>query len=203
MLSGLPLVSIDTREHLPRWNGADPLRLDGDELVPWLEQQGSVWVPRQRSEADFAVAIYECRAHPRRRVRHSKRRRGPARSTSAVEGAPAGTAGSCGFGDFDRDGDTDYARLAGRFAGAFELDRESERWRSYRTFSSFPHVEAFWNRAQWVDLDGDGRPDLVVSKDDCGPALFARRQGHPKHVCERRAQLYQSDLKFSGALFTL
>jgi len=40
-LSGLPTIGIDTREHVPRWDGSDRYQLSGDELVPWLEFDGA------------------------------------------------------------------------------------------------------------------------------------------------------------------
>lgn len=79
---------------------------------------------------------------------------------------PAARATSFAFGDHDRDGDTDYAQLAGRLAGFFEFDRGEGRWQSFRPFSSLPHVEALGGRAQWVDLNGDGRVDIIVAAAD-------------------------------------
>jgi RHS repeat-associated protein len=83
---------------------------------------------------------------------------------SMVLERPATRPGAFGFGDVDRDGDPDLSQLSGRLAGLYELDREADEWRSFRPFSAFPHVEALGGRAQWVDLNGDGRPDVVVSK---------------------------------------
>ena len=79
---------------------------------------------------------------------------------------PATRPGAFTFGDVDRDGDTDLSQLAGRLAGLYELDREDEVWRSFRPFAAFPHVEALGARAQWVDLNRDGRADILVAKED-------------------------------------
>ncbi|MGN6109657.1 MAG: SpvB/TcaC N-terminal domain-containing protein, partial [Kofleriaceae bacterium] len=79
---------------------------------------------------------------------------------------PAVRRGAAGLGDHDRDGDTDLAQLTGRFAGAFELDREAGVWQEFRPLSTVPHVEALGGRAQWADLNGDGRADLVIAQAD-------------------------------------
>ncbi|MGH7730641.1 MAG: SpvB/TcaC N-terminal domain-containing protein, partial [Candidatus Eiseniibacteriota bacterium] len=79
---------------------------------------------------------------------------------------PATRAGTFAFGDLDRDGDTDLSRLAGRMAGSFEHDRETARWRPFRPIPALPHVEGLNGRAEWLDLNGDGRPEIVVAKDD-------------------------------------
>jgi RHS repeat-associated protein len=79
---------------------------------------------------------------------------------------PATRPGAYTYGDHDRDGDTDLSQMAGRLAGFFELDRQQGRWQGFRPFATLPHVEALGGRAQWVDLNGDGRPDVVVAKAD-------------------------------------
>ncbi len=70
------------------------------------------------------------------------------------------------LGDLDRDGDTELSQLAGRLAGLYALDREEETWSGFRPFQAFPHVEAMGLHAQWVDLNGDGRADIVVQRTD-------------------------------------
>src|SRR5262245_538290 len=35
-LGGLTPIGINTRRHVPRWDGSDGYQLGGDELVPWL-----------------------------------------------------------------------------------------------------------------------------------------------------------------------
>ena len=70
------------------------------------------------------------------------------------------------LGDLDRDGDPELAIVVGRQAGAFELDREDARWSGFRPFAALPHVEAAVGRTFWVDLNGDGRADVVVAHGD-------------------------------------
>lgn len=85
---------------------------------------------------------------------------------TCVAERPVGMAGSHALGDLDADGDTDLSNAAGRMAGRFAFEREDARWSEFRAFSAFPHVEALGGRAQWVDLNGDGRPDVVIARDD-------------------------------------
>lgn len=79
---------------------------------------------------------------------------------------PAIRPGTFVFGDPDRDGDTDFSQMVGRLAGTFELEREDGRWQGFQPFSLLPHVEALGGRVQWVDLNGDGRLDVLVSAGD-------------------------------------
>ena len=60
-LIGPPAISIDTRLHVPRWDGSDGYQLDGDELVPWLEQIAGVWTPRGFVDGEWSVAFLRSR----------------------------------------------------------------------------------------------------------------------------------------------
>ena len=69
------------------------------------------------------------------------------------------------FSDFDRDGNPNLVLLDGRNSGFYEYDRDGRQWLSFVPFASAPR----WGgegRREWVDLDGDGRPDLVVTHPD-------------------------------------
>jgi RHS repeat-associated protein len=83
----------------------------------------------------------------------------------AVMERPAVRAGTYALGDVDGDGHADASLFSSRLAGLFEQDGASRRW-THRAFTTFPHLEAMTGRAQWVDLDGDGLPELVMAYAD-------------------------------------
>lgn len=70
------------------------------------------------------------------------------------------------LGDHNGDGDVEAAAMSGRLAGSFRLDRDTGTWRPWRPLAEIPHVEAWGPHAQWLDLNGDGLPDLLVSGRD-------------------------------------
>lgn len=79
---------------------------------------------------------------------------------------PAYRLGQVALSDFDDDGDTKLAIFHGRQGGFYEFDRDAGAWHTFRPFESLPHLEAAGGRAQWLDLDGDGRVDLMFSDPD-------------------------------------
>ena len=76
---------------------------------------------------------------------------------------PAYALGQVSLVDFDADGDPNLAVLHGREAGYYRYDRASESWQGFRPLPSLPHLEAARQRAQWLDVDGDGRAELIVA----------------------------------------
>jgi RHS repeat-associated protein len=79
---------------------------------------------------------------------------------------PAYALGRVSIQDFDGDGNPDLAVVSGRSAGYYEFDPSTERWRGFRPFLSIPHLEAANAHAQWLDLNGDGRADLLLASPD-------------------------------------
>ncbi len=96
-------------------------------------------------------------------------------SQIALPQRPAIRPGTFSYGDHNRDGNTDLTQMAGRLAGFFELDRHESQWQSFRPFPTLPHVEALGARVQWVDLNGDGLPDVITSTGD-GLVWFPSKQ---------------------------
>jgi RHS repeat-associated protein len=84
----------------------------------------------------------------------------------AVAARPSTRPGERLVGDFDLDGNTDAAALQGREAGFFAFDRDRERWEGFRALAAIPHHEAAGAHVQMLDLDGDGRAELVISHQD-------------------------------------
>jgi Salmonella virulence plasmid 65kDa B protein/Insecticide toxin TcdB middle/C-terminal region/Insecticide toxin TcdB middle/N-terminal region len=85
---------------------------------------------------------------------------------TVVAETPAVAANAFVCSDLDANGNTEFAQLGGRNAGLYELHRETKTWSSFRSFPAFPHVEALSADTRWVDLNGDRRPDVVLTKND-------------------------------------
>jgi RHS repeat-associated protein len=75
---------------------------------------------------------------------------------------PAYSIGEVALVDFDADGNPNLAVLHGRSGGYYAYDRDASLWQGFRPFQTLPHLEAAGSRAQWLDLSGDGRADLIV-----------------------------------------
>ena len=70
--------------------------------------------------------------------------------------------------DLEADGHRQLVSLDGGMKGFFEAARDGE-WEPYRVFEQLPNID--WNDpdVRLIDLDGDGRPDLLLTGND----LFA------------------------------
>lgn len=76
---------------------------------------------------------------------------------------PAYRLGQYAFSDFDSDGNVNLVVLHGRQGGFYEFNRDRHSWDSFRPFPTLPHLEAAGTKAQWLDLTGDGRADLILA----------------------------------------
>ncbi len=76
----------------------------------------------------------------------------------------AGLGQSFALMDLDADGGKQLVSYDTLPQGYFELDNAGE-WESWRTFQGLPLVDFKDAHTRMIDLDGDGRPDLMISED--------------------------------------
>lgn len=67
------------------------------------------------------------------------------------------------FVDLSGDGQLDVAALGGPLRGYYE--RTDDGWRSFKAFAHVPQVDWKAPNTFWIDLDGDGHADLLITED--------------------------------------
>jgi hypothetical protein len=87
-------------------------------------------------------------------------------SQQKVAEKPSQRVGSYTLSDFDRDGNLNLAVLEGTQAGYCEYDRDRGEWSGFRPFSSAPHMDSRGAYTQFMDINGDGLPDILILKQD-------------------------------------
>lgn len=75
---------------------------------------------------------------------------------------PSSLPGPYALGDFDSNGNLNYFSMQGQTAGFYEYDRDLEKWSGFTAFKNIPQV----SNAQFLDVNSDGLPDLVLEKED-------------------------------------
>lgn len=73
--------------------------------------------------------------------------------------------GQAQFMDLAGDGQPDLVVLDGPMAGLFEHDGE-EGWQPFRPFTSHLHRDLRDGNLKFIDLDGDGHADVLITEDD-------------------------------------
>jgi RHS repeat-associated protein len=67
--------------------------------------------------------------------------------------------------DLEADGGKQFTNFKKGARGFFELNDDNE-WLSFNSFDQLPNVDLSSPFARMIDLNGDGKPDLVISEDD-------------------------------------
>lgn len=76
----------------------------------------------------------------------------------------AGLGNTLQLADLDADGSKQLISLKNTPAGFFELDDE-DNWQGFRSFDNLPNINFSDAYARMIDLDGDGRADLLITED--------------------------------------
>jgi RHS repeat-associated protein len=67
--------------------------------------------------------------------------------------------------DLDGDGAKQIVNFANEPKGYFEMDDENE-WKPFRYFQNLPNIDLGDGNTRLVDLNGDGKPELLISEDN-------------------------------------
>jgi RHS repeat-associated protein len=152
-------VDPESLENLPQ--GLDGTRyqwvdLDGEGLSGILTEQGGGW-------------FYKRNLSPINPTKAADVRRVEAKfaAVGVVETRPAsGLANGSQFMDLAGDGQPDVVMLRGGTPGFYERTQD-EGWESFVAFKSLPNLD--WDNPQlrFIDLDGDGHADILITEDNC------------------------------------
>ncbi len=149
----------DSLENLP--NGLDGtvyqwVDLDGEGVTGILTEQADGWFyKRNLSPINFVGP----ESSP-----HLEARFAPAERVATLPNARLAT-GQAQFLDLAGDGRTDVVTLRGPVPGFYERT-EDEDWESFRTFGSLPNIPWDDPNLRFVDLNGDGHADVLITEQD-------------------------------------
>ncbi|GAB4202738.1 MAG: hypothetical protein Fur006_56550 [Coleofasciculaceae cyanobacterium] len=152
-------VDPESLENLPY--GLDGTRyqwvdLDGEGLSGILSEQGNEWFYKRNLSPVNNVEIDSSK--------HIEARFSP---VELVVSKPA-TALSNGaqFLDLAGDGQLDLVTLRSPTPGFYERTH-NEGWESFVAFKSLPNLDWDNPNLKFIDLDGDGHSDILITEDDC------------------------------------
>lgn len=138
-------IPEETRENLPRGLGGLGYRwidLYGEGLPGILTETSQAWYYKP----NHGEGVFGAQA--------------------AVIEKPSMLPGTYMLSDFDQDGNTNLVVVQGRQAGYYEFDRDNDGWKNYQPFEAAPQIDLMGAKVQWLDLNGDGQADILISEQD-------------------------------------
>jgi RHS repeat-associated protein len=130
--------------------------LDGEGLSGVLSEQADGWFYKRNLSPINTVG-----SNGSERV---EARFGP---VELVASKPVATLarGQAQFMDLAGDGQPDLVQLEGPVRGFYERTEDAD-WEPFRPFPSFPNVDTRDPNLKFIDLDGDGHADILISEDE-------------------------------------
>jgi RHS repeat-associated protein len=151
-------VDPESLKNLPQ--GLDGTRyqwvdLDGEGLSGILTEQGGSWFYKRNLSPTNAVV-----AEPQRVAARFG-------AVELVASQPiSGLANGAQFLDLAGDGRPDVVTLRGAVPGFYERTMD-EAWESFRSFKSLPNLEWDNPNLKFLDLNGDGHSDILITEENC------------------------------------
>jgi RHS repeat-associated protein len=138
-------------ENLPEGLGGSGYQwvdLDGEGISGVLAQQAQGWF--------YKPNLGDGRFGPMERIETAP---------SLALAAESGGRGRYQFLDLDGDGQLDLAAFSGPIPGFFERTTDAA-WEPFRPFAGLPQVDWEDPNVRFVDLDGDGRADVLIAREN-------------------------------------